>query len=219
LNERSCYKRLVPRKSAQSRPRSDGIRSREAILKAAAELATVQGLEGLSIGGLAEHLGISKSGLFAHFGSKEELELATIDMASAIFERDVLDPPFTAPEGVARLAALTEAFLSHVERRVFPGGCFFAAAAAEFDARTGPVRDKIAAFRQRFFETIVELVRQAQGRGELARSADAAQIAFEVDAALLAANAWFVMSGTPEGPARARRSIDAVLLRAAEAAR
>lgn len=175
-------------------------------------MASVHGLEGLSIGPLADRLHMSKSGLFAHFGSKEDLQLATIATAREIFERDVLAPARAAPKGVAQLVALCEAFLSHVERRVFPGGCFFAAAAAEFDSRTGPVRDAVAGFRMGFVDRLGGIVRDAQVRGELHAGLDPMQLAFEIDALLLAANAWFLISGNPEGLQRARAGLDALLL-------
>src|SRR5271155_3423023 len=108
------------------KPRADGIESRRAILDAAARLATVRGLEGLSIGELAQHIGMSKSGLYAHFKSKEELELATIETAAEIFEDDVIRTVAPTIEGIARVHALCEAFFQHLVRRIFPGGCFFA---------------------------------------------------------------------------------------------
>src|SRR3954447_13626233 len=111
--------------TAQRRTRSDGERSRATILSAAAKLATVDGLEGLSIGRLADHIGMSKSGLYAHFGSKEELQLAAIETASAIFEADVIAPAEQGATPLDKVQLLCEQFLSHVERRVFPGGCFF----------------------------------------------------------------------------------------------
>src|SRR4051795_3043693 len=111
--------------TAQRRPRSDGERSRAAILTAAGKLATVDGLEGLTIGRLADHIGMSKSGLYAHFGSKEELQLATIGHAEEVFDDDVILPAVEAEAGLPRLNAYCEYFMSHVERAVFPGGCFF----------------------------------------------------------------------------------------------
>src|SRR5436305_9948742 len=107
----------------QRRPRSDGERSRQTILRAAASLATIEGLEGISIGNLAAHIGMSKSGLYAHFGSKEQLQLATIDAALEIFTADVVEPAATATGPLERLRRLYDRFLDHVERRVFPGGC------------------------------------------------------------------------------------------------
>src|SRR3954454_6875266 len=113
------------------RRRSDGERSRAAILRAAARLATVEGLEGLSLARLAASVGMSKSGLFALFGSKEELQLATIDAASTIFDRLVIEPAGEQAAGVPRLRAYIERFVEHVEEGVFPGGCFFVSAMGE----------------------------------------------------------------------------------------
>src|SRR4051794_41699953 len=112
------------------KPRADGVESRRVILHAAANLATTRGLEGLSIGELAQHIGMSKSGLYAHFKSKEELELATIETAAEIFVRDVLDPAGASPGGLRRVLALSEAFLGHLERRGVPRGRLFLAGAA-----------------------------------------------------------------------------------------
>jgi len=193
--------------------RSDGERSRQAILMESAALASVIGLEGLSIGVLAERLGISKSGLYAHFGSKEELELATIDAARAIFDAEVLAPSLSRPPGLARVRGLCELFLTHVERRTFPGGCFFAAVAAEFDSRTGPVRDHILAFLVEWNALFERLVREAQALSEIDPKADAAQVTFEIHAMLGAANARFVMSGDARTLAHARAGVAAVLAR------
>src|SRR6476659_777398 len=112
------------------KPRADGVQSRHTILHAAAHLATTRGLEALSIGELAQHIGMSKSGLYAHFKSKEELELAAIETAAEIVRREVLAPARESPGGLGRVRALAGAFLGHLERRVFPGGCFFASVVA-----------------------------------------------------------------------------------------
>src|SRR5262245_28810859 len=135
---------------AGRKPRADGVESRRAILHAAANLATTRGLEGLSIGELAQHIGMSKSGLYAHFKSKEELELATIETAAEVFERDVLGPASESPGGLQRVLALSEAFLRHLERRVFPGGCFFATVAAQLASRPGRARDRVMGVQQRW---------------------------------------------------------------------
>src|SRR6478736_8190534 len=127
------------------KPRSDGERSRHVILDAAARLATVEGINGLSIGALADHIGMSKSGLYAHFRSKEDLQLATIDTAEAIFDDAVIGPMLDAEPGMPAVLALTDAFLDHLRRRVFPGGCFFACASAELQSQPGPVKERIAA--------------------------------------------------------------------------
>src|SRR6188472_3204529 len=123
-------------------PNSHGAQTRGTIVRAAADLASVEGLDGLSIGRLATELAMSKSGLFAHFGSKESLQLATIEEARQRYVREVIAPALASGSGIKRLHALCESFLSYVERGVFPGGCFFAAATAEFDCKApGPVRD------------------------------------------------------------------------------
>src|SRR6476659_1937803 len=109
----------------ERRRRSDGERSRLTILRAAANLATVDGLEGISIGNLAAHIGMNKSGLYAHFRSKEELQLATVETAGQIFIADVVVPTESIADPLERVRALCEGFVSHIERRVFPGGCFF----------------------------------------------------------------------------------------------
>src|SRR5690242_20010784 len=115
----------------ERRRRSDGERSRRAILHEAARLATVDGVDGLSLGRLADAVGMSKSGLFAHFKSKEELQLATIETADEIFEEVVITPALRADPGTPRLEAFAERFLAHLRDEVFPGGCFFASSAAE----------------------------------------------------------------------------------------
>src|ERR1700742_5326105 len=110
------------------RPRADGEGTRSAILHAAVSLATVDGLEGLSIGNLSAAIGMSKSGLYAHFGSKQELQLATVEEAGRIFAEEVVEPALAAPPGLSQLVALCEAFFEHLERRTFPGGRFFCGA-------------------------------------------------------------------------------------------
>ena len=190
------------------RRRSDGERSRSAILREAAQLATVEGLEGLSISRLAEAVGMSKSGLFAHFGSKEELQLATIETASAIFNEQVVEPATFAPTGLERLHQFLENFLRHVEDNVFPGGCFFASVAAEMDTHPGPVRDHAVQLTVDWLQQLETAVRDAQAEGAIDSSEDAAQLAFELDAYLLLANAQFVVSRESAPMERARDAIE-----------
>jgi AcrR family transcriptional regulator len=192
------------------KPRADGLRSRRTILDTAAKLATIEGLEGLSIGRLAQHIGMSKSGLYAHFGSKEELQLATIETAGEIFAADVIAPAEQAATPLAKLEALCEQFLSHVERRVFPGGCFFASAAAEFDTHPGPVKERIAEFQRTWMNLLAQLVRDAQSAGQL-RAVDPDQVAFELDGYLLMANTAFLLHSDPQAIARARTAVAARL--------
>ena len=190
------------------RQRSDGIRSREAILQRATSLATVEGLEGLSIARLADAVGMSKSGLFAHFKSKEELQLATIETADAIFRAEVVEPALAAPSGIARLRALCEAFLGHLERSVFPGGCFFASVAAEIDTHPGPVHDRALASVAEWFEQLRRAVAEAQADHAIDPGEDATQVAFELNAFLLLANAQYVATGDPATLGRARQAIE-----------
>jgi AcrR family transcriptional regulator len=196
------------------RQRADGERSRRAILETAARLATVEGLDGLTIGRLASETGMSKSGLFAHFGSKEELQLATIATAEEIFEEDVLRPAL-AVEGLARVRALSERFMSHVDRKVFPGGCFFASAAAELDTRPGRVRDRVVAVLRAWMGLFEDAIVIAQERGELAASVDPAQLTFEINALLAEANGLYLLSDDPRAFDMARRGIADRLERAA----
>jgi len=122
---------------------AQGDRSRQAILEVAVHLASVEGLEGLTIRRLASETGMSKSGLFAHFGSKEDLQLATVEAARSIFIENVIRPTFEAEKGLPRLKRLCEIWFDYAQNHVFRGGCFFAAASAEFDSRPGRVRDRI----------------------------------------------------------------------------
>ena len=198
--------------------RSKGQVSRDTILRAAARLATTKGLDVLSIGELAAEVGMSKSGLYAHFKSKEELELATIDMASAIFDREVLRPAMEAPAGIRRLRALAESFLRHLERRVFPGGCFFAAVAMELDTRPGPARDRVFEVQQRWLALLTQCFLDAQASGEIDAVAQVPQAVFETQAMLLAANFLFVLTNDPAALKRARKGVDNVLSRLAVSA-
>jgi AcrR family transcriptional regulator len=200
----------VTENATSERPRaqrSDGIRTRRAILEEAARLATLDGLEGLSLSRLADEVGMSKSGLFAHFGSKEELQLATVETATEIFDELVVAPATAAANGRERLELLLEGFLRHVEDAVFPGGCFFAAAAAELATRSGPVRDLALRVVADWGAAIEQAIREAQSDGLLDPRVDPGQLGFELDAYLLLANAEFVARGSSEPIDRARRAI------------
>jgi AcrR family transcriptional regulator len=190
------------------RQRSDGERSRSAILDEAARLATVEGIGGLSLSRLADSVGMSKSGLFAHFGSKEELQLATIETANSIFDQQVLDPAAKASGGLERLKALTGSYLDYVEAGTFPGGCFFATVMVEVSMQPGAVRDRLLAFLQDWLGRLETAVRDAQREGDIDKKEDPGQLAFELESALLLANTQFALS--PDSPpiARARRAID-----------
>ena len=187
------------------RPRAGGVaggvaggeRTRDAILRAAASLATVDGLDGLSIGNLAAALGMSKSGLSAHFGSKQELQLATVAEAARIFDTEVVRPALAAPPGLGQLAAVCEAFFEHLERSTFPGGCFMAGAALELGPRPGPVKDLITAFQTRFGELVRGFAAAALARNELPAHEDPDRLAFELNGIMLAADTNFVLHDDP----------------------
>src|SRR6476469_10313014 len=185
------------RSRAPRHPRADGERTRSAILRAAADLATVDGLEGLSIGNLAAATGISKSGLYAHFGSKQELQLATVDEAERILDAEVVQPALAVRPGLAQLAAVCEAFFSYVQRRVFPGGCFFAATALEMGARPGPVRDRLATVQSDFTALLRSFAATAIEQEELPAHEDPDRLAFELHAILLGADTKFVLYDDP----------------------
>jgi AcrR family transcriptional regulator len=194
-------------KPATTGRKAQGARTRQAILETAVDVASAEGLEGLTIGRLAAELSLSKSGLFAHFGSKEDLQLATVEAARAIFIREVVSPAFKAEDAMPRLWKLCEIWLDYVQGGVFRGGCFFAAAAAEFDSRPGPVRDRIAAIMKEWLSTLRRAVVAAQEAGQMDTSVDPTQLAFEFNALELGANWAFQLYGDRQAFARAREAI------------
>ena len=187
--------------------KAQGEGTRKAILEAAVHIASAEGLEGLTIGGLAAELSMSKSGLFAHFGSKEDLQVATVEAARSIFIREVIRPSFEGEHGLVDLWHLCDTWLGYVESGVFRGGCFFAAVAAEFDSRPGPVRDRIAEIMKEWLASLRRAVADAQTAGELRSEADPTQMAFEFNALELGANWAFQLYGDKQAFARARAAI------------
>jgi len=196
------------------RRRADGERSRAAILDAATKLATTEGLDGLSIGRLADYIGMSKSGLYAHFGSKQELQLATVETAVEVFKEAVIEPTREVEGALARLESLCEHFLAYLEKPVFPGGCFFASAEAELDTHPGPVRDRLVEAMSSWIDLLERRVRQAQEAGEIDPGEDPALLAFELDAFLKMGNAVTLLRGGSAGLDQARRAIRGRLDRA-----
>lgn len=188
--------------------------TREAILAVGVRIASVEGLEGLTIGGLAAALGMSKAGVVGHFGSKEALQLSVLDAAARIFRREVPQRAARAARatpGLARLHALCEAWLSYLERKVFPGGCFFTAAACEFDGRPGPVRDAIAAHLSTWTDVLENEARIAVSTGELPADSDPAQVAFELMGVAMATNQRLQLYADAAALARARTAFRRVL--------
>jgi AcrR family transcriptional regulator len=200
--------------------KTKGERTRLAILDTAAALATQEGLETLSIARLAEATAMSKSGLFAHFGSKEELQLATVDHAAAMFVDEVIAPARAAPRGLARVWALCDRMVDYSERQVFPGGCFFACTSFEFNNRPGQVRDRIEEMMRSWLSYLEHAVEQAQEAGELDTGLSAREISFQLDAFAQSANAQFQLFRDRRVFEDARRAIRDRIesLRAARAA-
>ncbi len=204
LNRRA---NLLARAAAEPVRRAKGARTRESILRVAVDLSSVEGLEGLTIGRLAEELGMSKSGLFAHFGSKEDLQLATVDAARTIFVEKVIRPALAAPQGVPRLWQLCENWLQYVEGKVFKGGCFFAAASFEFDSRSGPVRDAIALAMKEWLAVLARAVDGATQARHLKASVDPEQFAFEMYSLAMGAHWGFQLLDDKKALAQVRETI------------
>jgi AcrR family transcriptional regulator len=193
---------MSPRKSVV-----EALGTRSAILDRSVAIASAEGLEGLTIGRLAGELSMSKSGVLGHFGSKEALQLAVLDRAGEIFRAEVWEPALPAAPGLTRLRVLCESWVSYLERGVFPGGCFFVAAAHEFDGRKGAVRDAVEAR----FDTWRERLRKEAGRavdaGDLPQGTDPGQLAFELLGLVMALNHAIQLHHDPQAPARARHAI------------
>lgn len=188
-----------------------GERTRQSILERAVDLASLEGLEGLTIGRLADELKMSKSGLFAHFGSKEELQLAVIQAASERYINEIFRRALNHPRGYPRLLAICRAWLEYVRNRIFPGGCFFAAASFEFDGRPGPVRDTIRHLMNDWIAALEKAVKMAQDEGHVDPAVDAAQLAFELNALFFGANFAYHLLNDEDALNRAWRACESRL--------
>jgi AcrR family transcriptional regulator len=188
--------------------RQRGQRTHREILRIAVELGSREGLEALTIGRLAEFAGVSKSGLFAHFGSKQELQLATVEAARGVFVREVIEPGLPAAEGPPRLQATLVAWLDYFRRDVFPGGCFFQAASLEFDGRPGPVHDRVLEIMSQWLALLARLAREAGVAGE----EDSTQVAFELNAVGLATNWQRQLLGDERALDHAKAAFERLLL-------
>lgn len=182
--------------------------ARAEVLSAALDVASVEGLEGLTIGHLAATVAMSKSGVAGLFGSKADLQVATLQAASERFQRDVIDTVDAEP-GLSRLRQLLHRWLDHIAT-AYPGGCFFSAAATELDGRPGPARDVLVVLERSWIKTLASEARLAVRLGELPEATDPDQLAFELFGVLLAANFWNQLLDDAGGLDRAR---DAIALR------
>ncbi|WP_165985742.1 TetR/AcrR family transcriptional regulator [Streptomyces sp. YIM 98790] len=197
---------MSPRRSA-----AEARSTRERIIRRSVDVASLEGLEGLTIGRLAEDLGLSKSGLLGHFGSKEALQLATLERASVIFNSEVWNPAADARPGLERLRALCAAWISYLERGVFPGGCLFVSSTFEYDGRGGPVRAllqrQFAVWRRR----LAADVRTAVRRGELPAGTDPEQLVFELFGVMMSLNHAIQLHGDSAAVVRAQRAVHRLL--------
>lgn len=190
------------------RTRAPGERSRRRVLERAAAMATVEGLGGLSVGRLADASGMPKSSVYQLFGSKEAIQLATVEAARQSFATVVAAPALAeATPGRARVLALCEGYLDYVENRIFPGGCFFVGAAAEVGGQAGRLHDRVAEVQQEWRDLLLHECRHAAERHELPASTDPAQLAFELGAILAGTNVISVLHDDSHAIERARAAV------------
>jgi AcrR family transcriptional regulator len=197
---------VSPRRSV-----ADTLETRQRILERSLAIASAEGLEGLTIGRLADELGMSKAGLLGHFGTKEGLQLAVVDEAAAVFSREVPERVKQAPSGLPHLRAVCEAWVSYLEREVLPGGCFFTAATTEFDGRDGRVRDALAGMNALWRRDLRIHARRAMSFGELPQDTDVDQLIYEIVGIMLALNHFLQLEHDAAAPARARKAIRRLL--------
>ena len=200
-------------------PPSKGERTRAAILDEALKLVSRSGLDSVTIGTLAEATGMSKSGLFAHFGSREELLLRVLEHGQQEFLEVVVKPALEKPRGVPRLRAMFVNWLDWTESAELPGGCPMIGGATEFDDRPGPVRDRLAGGQRSWIDTLRRAVRQAIDEGQLRSDTDPEQIAFEMFGIALVVHHHRRLLGYQKARERALAALEAVLDRHSAAAR
>jgi AcrR family transcriptional regulator len=196
----------MPRRSV-----ADTARTRTTILERSVAMASVEGLEGLTIGRLATDLQMSKAGVLGHFGTKEELQLAALDAAADVYRREVWDRAADAAPGRARLLAIADAWLDYLSRDVFPGGCFITAASCEFDDRPGRVRDALSATHRRWMDVLAAEARIAIRGGQLPRGTDPEDVAFGLNAIAMGVNQARRLLGDETAPERGWRAMRMLL--------
>lgn len=193
--------------------RSDGEQTHAEILDHAVRLASIEGVNSITLGRLAEQTGFSKSGVYAHFGSRERLQMEIIEAAEQIFQREVIQRGLDAPEGLPRIINIYDAYLSYIEHDVFPGGCFFAGLVSEFDARDGQIHEAVVAGRKAWDELVRGLIETAQSHGEIDPAVDPDQLAFELDAIVDHTNFVYVLYRDPVAIERGRSTVSATIRR------
>ena len=186
-----------------------GARSRQTIARHAVDVASLESLDGLSLGRLAHDLGLSKSGIQALFGTKEKLQLATIEAAGRAFDEAVVRPAIAQAAGLPRLRALVERWIAYVDPPLFPGGCFWAANLPAFDSQPGPIRDALATQQRVWRGLLADELRHAAAGGDIA-PLDSVRAAFLIDAVLTASNTALRL-GDRDATETVRRFIDGLL--------
>ncbi len=192
-----------------------GNRTRAAVLSRAVQIASTDGLAELSLGRLASEVGVSKSGIFTLFGSKQSLQLATIEAARAVFVEHVVGPAREVPDGLDRLRALCSLWLDYSRARVFAGGCFFSAVTAEFDSRTGPVRAAVVDSYAAWSRHVRSIAARAVDSGDMVEGTDIDQLEFELTSLLEMANTLSLLHGDDAVYERALVAVEDRLGRAA----
>ena len=196
----------MPRRSA-----ADTARTHAAIVDRAVDLASIEGLEGLTIGRLAGEMEMSKAGLLGHFGTKEELQLATLEAAFALYVREVWEPAAGAEPGRKRLLAIADAWLDYLDRDVFAGGCFLTAVSSEFDDRPGRVRDAVRDGHHRWLAVLAAEARTAIRHGDLPKGTDPDDVAFALNAIAMGVNQARRLAGDEQATERGWRAMRALL--------
>jgi AcrR family transcriptional regulator len=190
---------------------AEALKTREAIIARAIDVASVEGLEGVTIGRLASDLGMSKAGVIGQFGSKAELQVAALDAASQIFADRVWAPAADEDPGLPRLLAVCDAWVDHIARSPFAGGCFWTAASAEFDGRGGPVHEAVQARMRRWRKILRTEILTAIEAGQLPADLDPDQAVFELEAIPMGLNQSLQLFGDKVAPAMARKAMRRVL--------
>lgn len=190
---------------------ADALKTRAAITHRAADVASREGLEGVTLGRLAEDVGLSKAGVLGHFGTKEALQLAAIEDAVARFREHVWAPAATQPTGRPRLDAIVRAWSAYLTDATFPGGCFLTAASFEFDGREGPVRDRIAGALSQWAATLAREVAAAVRAGDLPPGTDVDQVVFELSATAAGATQASQLHCDPAAAQRCIRGMERAL--------
>jgi AcrR family transcriptional regulator len=189
----------------------DALETRAAILRRAADIASVEGLEGLTIGRLAAELEMSKSGVIGQFGSKEELQLATLEYGAGVFREQVWEPVQHFRPGLQRLLGVCESWTRYADRQSFPGGCFIAAAQFEWDGRDGRVHDALAAWTRTWRNALVADIEQAVADGDLPADTNANQVAYSLEALAAGMNPARQLHGDTDAAAWSLQAMHAVL--------